>query len=84
MVLTKYLFSACLNAAILMNTGGVAPGWLFGRGDFGYNRGKTLYEIMEVKTTKTDLILYRKTKIICRLLKDRIMNHLPQRNCKRP
>lgn len=52
MVLTKYLFSACKNAAILMNTGGVAPGWLFGRGDFGYNRGKTLYEIMEVKTNK--------------------------------
>lgn len=48
MVLTKYLFSACRNAAILMNTGGTAPGWLFGRGDCGYTRGKGLYEIMEV------------------------------------
>lgn len=48
MILTKYLFTSCRNAALLMNTGGVAPGWLFGRGDFGWNRGKTLEEIMGV------------------------------------
>lgn len=48
MVLIKYLFTACRNAAILMNTGGTAPGWIFGRGDFGWNRGRTLEEIMGV------------------------------------
>lgn len=48
MVLTKYLFTSCRNAALLMNTAGVAPGWLFGRGDFGWSRGKTLEEIMGV------------------------------------
>lgn len=51
MVLTKYLFTSCRNAALLMNMAGVAPGWLFGRGDFGWNRGKTLEEIMGVKVT---------------------------------
>lgn len=48
MVLMKYLYTACRNAVLLMNLGGTAPGWLFGRGDCGWNRGKTLDEIMGV------------------------------------
>lgn len=52
MVLLKYLFTSCRNAVILMNVGGVAPGWLLGRGDFGWNHGKSLHEIMGVINNK--------------------------------
>ncbi|KAH0811421.1 hypothetical protein GEV33_011373 [Tenebrio molitor] len=45
-LVVRILYTSCRNAAILNDPEGVAPGWIFGRGDCGYNRGKTLGDIM--------------------------------------
>ncbi|EFA09824.2 hypothetical protein TcasGA2_TC011971 [Tribolium castaneum] len=44
-LVVRVLYTSCRNAEIL-ETDGVAPGWIFGRGDCGYNRGKTLLDYM--------------------------------------
>jgi hypothetical protein len=45
-LVVRILYTSCRNAAILNDPEGVAPGWIFGRGDCGYKRGKTLGDIM--------------------------------------
>ncbi|XP_060530101.1 photoreceptor outer segment membrane glycoprotein 2 [Cylas formicarius] len=47
-VLSRILYTSCRNAILLYDREGIAPGWIFGRGDLGYTRGKTLTEIMGV------------------------------------
>lgn len=44
----KILYTSCRNVFLLEDHKGKSPGWVFGRGDFGYMMGKTLHEIMEV------------------------------------
>ncbi|XP_019877453.1 peripherin-2 [Aethina tumida] len=45
--LMKILYTSCRNVFLLEDHKGKSPGWVFGRGDFGYMMGKTLHEIME-------------------------------------
>lgn len=45
-LVTRLLYTSCRNAVILGEPKGPAPGWILGRGDCGYNRGKSLGEIM--------------------------------------
>ncbi|XP_050310113.1 photoreceptor outer segment membrane glycoprotein 2 [Anthonomus grandis grandis] len=45
-LISRILYTSCRNAIMLYDVEGVAPGWIFGRGDCGYARGKTLTEIM--------------------------------------
>ncbi|RZB40474.1 photoreceptor outer segment membrane glycoprotein 2 [Asbolus verrucosus] len=45
-LVVRILYTSCRNAILLNDPDGVAPGWIFGRGDCGYNRGKTLGDIM--------------------------------------
>ncbi|KAL1494576.1 hypothetical protein ABEB36_010152 [Hypothenemus hampei] len=45
---SRVLYTSCRNAILLYDPDGVAPGWIFGRGDCGYARGKTLTEIMGI------------------------------------
>ncbi|CAG9763271.1 unnamed protein product [Ceutorhynchus assimilis] len=47
-LVSRILYTSCRNAILLYDQEGVAPGWLFGRGDCGYARGKTLTEIMGI------------------------------------
>ncbi|KAJ8946890.1 hypothetical protein NQ318_008246 [Aromia moschata] len=50
--ISRILYTSCRNAVVLSDTEGIAPGWIFGRGDCGYSRGKTLGEIMKRKRRK--------------------------------
>lgn len=42
----RILYTSARNAVVLGDPEGLAPGWIFGRGDCGYRGGKTLPEIM--------------------------------------
>ncbi|CAH0554689.1 unnamed protein product [Brassicogethes aeneus] len=44
--LMRILYTSCRNLYLLPDQKGLSPGWVFGRGDCGYFRGKTLNEIM--------------------------------------
>lgn len=44
--MARILYTSCKNAILLSRNDGRAPGWVFGRGDFGVQRGKTAAEIM--------------------------------------
>ncbi|XP_066248023.1 photoreceptor outer segment membrane glycoprotein 2-like [Euwallacea similis] len=46
--LSRFLYTSARNAILLFDPEGVAPGWIFGRGDCGYARGKTLTELMGI------------------------------------
>ncbi|XP_050498757.1 RDS/peripherin-like protein xRDS35 [Diabrotica virgifera virgifera] len=46
-MISRILYTSSRNAILLGSPGGLAPGWIFGRGDCGYSGGKTLLEIME-------------------------------------
>nr|CAD7202123.1 unnamed protein product [Timema douglasi] len=45
-VMCRYLYVSTRNSVFLGDPKCTAPGWLFGRGDFGYRWGATLEEIM--------------------------------------
>uniref|UniRef100_A0AAR5PPU1 Tetraspanin n=2 Tax=Dendroctonus ponderosae TaxID=77166 RepID=A0AAR5PPU1_DENPD len=45
---SRILYTSCRNAILLYDPEGTSPGWVFGRGDCGYARGKTLTEIMGI------------------------------------
>ncbi|KAF7285860.1 photoreceptor outer segment membrane glycoprotein 2-like [Rhynchophorus ferrugineus] len=47
-LVSRILYTSCRNAVLLYDPQGVAPGWIFGRGDCGYSRGKTLTELMGI------------------------------------
>ncbi|XP_030763899.1 photoreceptor outer segment membrane glycoprotein 2 isoform X2 [Sitophilus oryzae] len=47
-LVSRILYTSCRNAVLLYDPEGIAPGWIFGRGDCGYARGKTLTEIMGI------------------------------------
>lgn len=51
-VISRFLYTSSRNAILLDDPRGTAPGWLFGRGDCGYARGKTLAETMVPTLTK--------------------------------
>ncbi|KAJ8975451.1 hypothetical protein NQ317_000700 [Molorchus minor] len=59
-LISRILYTSARNAVLLNDIEGISPGWIFGRGDCGYSRGKTLGEIMgvtvveEETTKKTD------------------------------
>ncbi|CAG9862068.1 unnamed protein product [Phyllotreta striolata] len=46
-VVSRILYTSARNSAIMGEPRGLAPGWVFGRGDFGYSGGKSIIEIME-------------------------------------
>ncbi|KAB0799666.1 hypothetical protein PPYR_07546 [Photinus pyralis] len=46
-LLSRIVYTSCRNAELLHRPTGIAPGWIFGRGDFGWNRGPTLDDMME-------------------------------------
>lgn len=44
--MVRILYTSSRNAVLLGDPEGLAPGWIFGRGDCGYKGGKSLPEIM--------------------------------------
>ncbi|XP_018578044.1 peripherin-2-like [Anoplophora glabripennis] len=56
-IISRILYTASRNAILLQDPEGTAPGWLFGRGDCGYARGKTLTEIMGLSPRPSGLVL---------------------------
>ncbi|KAF5308520.1 hypothetical protein FQR65_LT06185 [Abscondita terminalis] len=44
--LIRILYTSSRNNVILQHSSGIAPGWLFGRGDCGWSHGPTLDQIM--------------------------------------
>ncbi|XP_063925097.1 photoreceptor outer segment membrane glycoprotein 2 [Zophobas morio] len=51
-IVVRLLYTSCRNDAILNDADGVAPGWIFGRGDCGYGGGKSLMHIMYPNSTE--------------------------------
>ncbi|KAL3269978.1 hypothetical protein HHI36_009033 [Cryptolaemus montrouzieri] len=45
-LVSRILYTSARNALLLEDPDGVAPGWIFGRGDCGYTGGKSVAEIM--------------------------------------
>ncbi|XP_044754210.1 peripherin-2 [Coccinella septempunctata] len=45
-LVSRILYTSARNALLLEDPYGVAPGWIFGRGDCGYTGGKSVAEIM--------------------------------------
>lgn len=47
-LVSRILYTSARNSLLLEDPFGVAPGWIFGRGDCGYTGGKSVAEIMAV------------------------------------
>ncbi|KAK9876900.1 hypothetical protein WA026_015936 [Henosepilachna vigintioctopunctata] len=45
-LISRVMYTSTRNALLLDDPEGVAPGWIFGRGDCGYTGGKSIAEIM--------------------------------------
>ncbi|KAJ8917851.1 hypothetical protein NQ315_010764 [Exocentrus adspersus] len=55
-IVSRILYTGSRNAILLNDPEGVAPGWIFGRGDCGYARGKTLAEMMGLSPRPSGLV----------------------------
>ncbi|CAG9818996.1 unnamed protein product [Phaedon cochleariae] len=61
-IISRMLYTSTRNAILLEDPQGLAPGWIFGKGDCGYSGGKTLIEIMASPRKKVVEEIQVKTK----------------------